>query len=237
MPKQIAIQYQYYGDLDLPIDENVVRRIREEWDDCFVPVLKKEVWQYETGDRVVFRNFGIGLEERPGVPIVNQPVYQAAKPSSGYLSTLGRAIGIVEWWPYNRNPDGTPGPTKPFGEWVYAYIRDQTLEMRRLEAASTIRDGYIPSDADAIRAASIKAMAQASAERMLEQQKESKRVIEEAEAAYLEEAKYVIPMLTELTEDEWEAVKSLSVQTPEQRAGRVSLSMSQPSKPSKIIIP
>lgn len=236
MPKQIGIHYQYFGDADLPIDEDVVRRIRKDWDDAFVPVLKKELYQYETGDRVVFRNFGIGLEERPGLDVLNQPVYQAEKPASGYLSTIGRAIAIVEWWPWQRSEDGTPGPTKPFGEWVYAYMRDQTYEMRRLESLSTVRDGFIPNEADAIRAAAIKAMAQQAAENMQAQAKESARVIAEAEAEYMAEAKYVMPMLTELTDDEWEALKSLSLQNKDQRVGKVSFAMPGKS-PSKIILP
>lgn len=206
MPKQLAVGYQYFGDVDLPIDENVVRRIREEFDQAFVPVLKKELYLLDTGQRLIFRNFGFGLEWNPSIPILNRPVYDAEKPSSGYLATLGRVAAMVEWWPYQRDRDGFPGPTKPFGEWVYSYMKDQHEHAKRLEAASDVPDGYIPEGADAVRAMSIKAMAQATAEQMIADKKKSDQVIKEAQEEYLAEGENVVRMLTEMTEEEYQAV-------------------------------
>jgi len=223
----LDIAYQYFGDADIPIDEGIVRRVREEIDPKYVPVLKKEMWQYASGEKIIFRNWGVGLEWDVSLPIPNLPVFRAQKPASGYLATLGRACAIVEWWPYQRCKDRTPGDTiLPGGSWagVLAYFRDCRDNMKALEARAQANDNGIPNEADANRAAAIKAGEVQYAERVIAEQREYERLVAEVESQIIkEEGRHLHHMMTEMTDEEYELVKQLTVSTDDQAKARVSL--------------
>jgi hypothetical protein len=237
-PKQIAIEYNYFGDAELRIDEDVVRRIRFDFDPHFVPVFKLEVYKFSSGGTRVYRNFGIGIGHVPGMPITNQDVYNAPKPYLGYLAEIERAMAVAEWWPYQRDPDGTPGETIAFGEWVYSYARYADEEMKRraaLDRRADTDENTLPGVMDAARQMAYKAVTQG-----IKQELEDRKKAIDSEESHLRDV-----MHTE--SDNW---RTFFEMTDEDRMGVGSLIKDQnptnavhfgpvrPARPgSKIVVP
>jgi hypothetical protein len=231
-PRLVGIEYNYFGDGELTIDEDVVRRVRTEFDRQFVPVFKRMVFQYPTGGQKVFRHFGAGIGHLPGMPIFNKPVYSALKPVSGYLSTLERAMLVGQWWERSKpNDQVEPGETVPFGEWVYGYARDCDNNVRRLAASGPSGDGNaLPGVQDELRQIAYKATLAA-----LQEQQDSAQKAKSAEADPL---RYVIRdekkhfrTLFEMTDDERMALAALQGDPNPTNAVNFV-----PSKPGSLII-
>ena len=153
-PKLIHLEYSY-SSAKFPFDEAIVRRIRFDADEFFVPVVKVEVFQYPTGGTREFIHWGYGSEWRPGIPILDAEVYGAPKPFFGYLSEIGRASFVSPWVqgpPFlpSMPEDGTPGETVPFDERAYIHAIDCLNEMKLREARFRKQHGNAAADANAI---------------------------------------------------------------------------------------
>lgn len=214
-PKLIDIEYNYFGDGELTIDEDIVRRVRFDYDKQFVPVFKRMVFQYATGGTKVFRNFGAGIGHVPGMPVYNKAVYAGLKPMLGYLSTLERAMAVGQWWERPKPKDQfEPGETVPFGEWVYGYARDCDQSMRRLAAAGPSGDGNaLPGVQDELRQLAYKATLSTMAENATEAEKQ--KVAAAADMKYLiKDEKKHFQTLFEMTDDERRALAVLQGENP-----------------------
>lgn len=209
--KLIHLAYSYSSS-ELPIDEDIVRRIRFDWDPVFVPVIKVEVWQYPTGGTRKFVHFGFGSEHAPGIPILDPEVYSAPKPRFGYLAEIGRAAFVSPWAqgpPFlPLSPDATPGDTVPFDEKVYNHAKDCYIEMkRRVERAEKLRgsgdtdENTIPGVNDEIRQMAYRAVTTSREERKERAKKEKDAEFERVKYV-LKEDKAVHRSFLDLTDDD-----------------------------------
>lgn len=153
MPKLIHSHLNYFGDAEYGLSHAVgaIKRIRAELDPKFVPVFRRQVWQYDSGAIRVFKNFGFGV----GVSEFDHSVYpefdDAVKPSgppgtpNAYLGSLERVGRITFWLPIDQSRDGTPGNTETLGDWCYYAIKESLdyklkLQAEAIEKARTSLD-------------------------------------------------------------------------------------------------
>ena len=236
-PKQVHLSYSY-SDVDLPIDVNIVRRIRTDFDPFFVPVIKREVYKYASGGTQTFVHFGFGVGHSPGLPVLDPAVYTALKPFTGYLSKIERAT-VVSLWAQGRPfapvtpEDGTPGETVPFDERVYAYARECDSEMRRLAAqapSGDSKENSIPGISDELRQLSYRAVTRA---RNAQKEAKTKRLDEASNhlrEVIKEEKKYHQSFL-DMTDDERMAMAVLQGDPNPTNAVRFG-----PAKPGGIVV-
>lgn len=243
-PKCIHIGYSYASS-DLPIDETIVRRIRFDIDPLFVPVVKKEVFRYQTGGTREFVHFGIGVEHSPGLPIIDPEVYGALKPFFGYLSEIGRASFVAVWVqgpPFApESKDGTPGETVPFDERIYAHAKECDAEMRRrAEAAKDITGNgdtdrnTIPGVNDEIRQLAYRAITTTREERAKFKTKAKDAAFEQVRYV-LKEDKAIHTSFLDLTDDD-RAMMGALFERGHDRKNAVHFIPAAPASPGSIIV-
>lgn len=138
MPKLIHSHLNYFGDAEYGFSGAIstIKRIRKELDPYFVPVFRRQVFQWDDGSVKVFKNFGFGRGLSGLVNVKpDYDVLDAVKPcGNGYIAKLERIGRIDLWLPVDGNKDGTPGKTEPPDVWWFYFIKESLDYQARLVA-------------------------------------------------------------------------------------------------------
>lgn len=111
-----------------------IKRIREELDPYFVPLFRRQVYQWDDGSTKTFKNFGFGLGVSALVGVQkSHELDDAEKPTYGYLSKIEKAGRVSLWLPIEDRKDGTPGPTEKPDVWWFYFIKESLDYKKRLE--------------------------------------------------------------------------------------------------------